>query len=390
MIVSDCSMWMWGWGSCRTQVPPEHTHFSCMSSLSCKTVLKQWEKNKADRFGKNHFWLAEFRRMGNFETTALLLWGWNAQSISSPPFSHLKGEILFSCKYRSNLRKKKRVFLIKGFEGNLHGEFNVCVCLNLCEMEYTLVHISLLLHCPSLKHLLLETREKAVRKFWHYKERMEDQHSLPRLSNIPLGLLFWPAIVCLLGLDRRWDVTDEVLDEGRPKLWGKLGQYCSTTVDAFGKDRPVPDFTTRSQVVAVSAWVCLALAEMAFGLYFGFNHPLLVCSSWLRTVDQLHIHTGNWSCLFRVFSTQNWCRELLRHGCMLQSSLRGDKNRPTMHCTIIGIEWSLPGKRGWRESTVLRASWWGEVSLPFWSKAALPCTSEPHMTSMSLQPCRLI
>lgn len=79
---------------------------------------------------------------------------------------------------------------------------------------------------------------------------MEDQHSLPTLSSIPLGLMFWPAIVC-------WFWTeDEML---RVKCWMKADQNCGaswadsvgTTVDAFRKDRPIPGFKTRSQVVAV-------------------------------------------------------------------------------------------------------------------------------------------
>lgn len=45
------------------------------------------------------------------------------------------------------------------------------------------------------------------------------------------------------------------------KCWMKADQSCGaswantagTTIDAFGKDRPVPDFTTHSQVVDVSA-----------------------------------------------------------------------------------------------------------------------------------------
>lgn len=53
---------------------------------------------------------------------------------------------------------------------------------------------------------------------------MEDQHDLPTLSNTLLGLMLWPVIVCLLVLDRRWDVIDEVLNGGRPKLWSKPGQ----------------------------------------------------------------------------------------------------------------------------------------------------------------------
>lgn len=53
---------------------------------------------------------------------------------------------------------------------------------------------------------------------------MEDQPDLPTFSNTPLGLMLWPMIVCLLILDRRWDVIGEVLDGGRPKLWSKPGQ----------------------------------------------------------------------------------------------------------------------------------------------------------------------
>lgn len=45
----------------------------------------------------------------------------------------------------------------------------------------------------------------------------------------------------------------------RVKCWMKADQSCGaswadsvgTTVDAFGKDRPIPGFKTRSQVVAV-------------------------------------------------------------------------------------------------------------------------------------------
>lgn len=79
---------------------------------------------------------------------------------------------------------------------------------------------------------------------------MEDQHSLPTLSSIPLRLMFWPVIVL-------WFWTeDEML---RMKCWMKVDQSCraswansvSTTVDAFGKDRPVPGFKTHSQIVAV-------------------------------------------------------------------------------------------------------------------------------------------
>lgn len=59
-----------------------------------------------------------------------------------------------------------------------------------------------------------------------------------------------------------------------------------TTVDASGKDRPVPGLKTRIQVGAAPIWVVLSLARMAFDAYFGFNHPLLVCSAWLRRVGQ--------------------------------------------------------------------------------------------------------
>lgn len=61
---------------------------------------------------------------------------------------------------------------------------------------------------------------------------MEDQHSLPTLSSIPLRLMFWPVIV-------RWFWTEDKML--RMKCWMKADQSCraswansvGTTVDAF-------------------------------------------------------------------------------------------------------------------------------------------------------------
>lgn len=70
-------------------------------------LLKQWEKNKADRFGKNHFWLADFRRMGDFKTTALFLRGWIGSEHFFSPFFHPKGEdfILLQVQVQSEEKK---------------------------------------------------------------------------------------------------------------------------------------------------------------------------------------------------------------------------------------------------------------------------------------------
>lgn len=50
---------------------------------------------------------------------------------------------------------------------------------------------------------------------------MEDQHDLSTLSNTRLGLMLWPMVVCLLVLERRGDVIDEVLAGGGAELWSK-------------------------------------------------------------------------------------------------------------------------------------------------------------------------
>lgn len=79
---------------------------------------------------------------------------------------------------------------------------------------------------------------------------MEDQHDLPSLSNTLLRLMLWPMIDCLLVLDRVWDVIDEVLNgtlEADQSYGASQADSLGTTVDASGKDSPVPLI----QVVAV-------------------------------------------------------------------------------------------------------------------------------------------
>lgn len=78
---------------------------------------------------------------------------------------------------------------------------------------------------------------------------MKDQRDLPALSNTPLGLILWPMIVCWF-----WTEDGMLL----MKCWMEADQSCGasqassvgTTVDASGKDRPVPGLKTCIQVIS--------------------------------------------------------------------------------------------------------------------------------------------
>lgn len=131
MIVSGCSVWTWGWESYGIQILPENTHFSCMSSLSCKTLLKHWEKTKQiglERITSDWLtseeWVILKQQHCFFEVEL-------AQSISSPPSPTPRERFYFSASTGPIWEKKKLVFFLLKVLRGIFMENSTCVLKSL-------------------------------------------------------------------------------------------------------------------------------------------------------------------------------------------------------------------------------------------------------------------
>lgn len=226
MIVSDCSVWMWGWGSYVTQILPENTHFSCMSSLSCKTLLKHWEKTKQMGLKRitsdwltSEEWVILKQQHFFFEVEL-------AQSISSPASPTLRERFYFFASTGPIWEKKKDFFFLLKVLRRIFMENSTCVLKSLRNgLYFSACFFLCSFTVPAWNTCYLEQGEssKKILAVEGKDDGRSTQSSYSIQHPTEINVL---ACDCSLVLDRRWDVTDEVLDEGGPKLQGKLGQQC--------------------------------------------------------------------------------------------------------------------------------------------------------------------
>lgn len=158
MIVSDCSVYMWVWGSSGAQIPSKNTHFS-FPSPSFKTSLKQWGKPKQiglERITSDWLtsegWVILKQQLCFFGVEL-------TQSISSllPPTP--KDRVYFVPSNRSRLRKKKWFSLLDVLGGILKAN-SACVLKSLRNGLYLSVCFFPCFFTPALKHVVPKPGKK--------------------------------------------------------------------------------------------------------------------------------------------------------------------------------------------------------------------------------------